>query len=58
LTTICHWNIFQVIRIHAFQAANIESEFLRIGASSVMGIDASDAAKEMLGDLPSKLISV
>jgi len=58
LTTIGYWHVSQVIRIHAFQAANIESKFVRICASAGMGIDAAYATKEMLGYLPSKLISV
>jgi hypothetical protein len=56
LTTIGYWHVSQVIRIHAFQTANIESKFVRIGASSMMGVDAAYATKEMLGDLLSKLI--
>jgi hypothetical protein len=54
--TVSNWNGPQIIGVYAFKAADIETEFFRIHAASMMGIDPTDTAKEMFSDVLAELI--
>lgn len=51
-------HILELIRIYALQAADVKTELLGIGAPLVMGVDATDGAKKMLGGESVELIEL
>jgi hypothetical protein len=53
---ICKINITQLERVNTFQTRNIESKLVRIGASLMVGIDATLRTKKVPSSHSIKLI--